>query len=104
MPLTTRTVADTPDDLVIIGDRGRISFEKKFFMATKAEMRLYGKKGQKFQQKHRSGGFEYQIEEAMACIRAGKIESPVMPHADSLANMQVMDEIRAQIGVKYPFE
>jgi len=52
----------------------------------------------------RGGGFEYQIEEAMRCIRAGLLESPGMSHADTLANMQLMDSIRAQIGLKYPFE
>jgi acyl carrier protein len=27
-----------------------------------------------------------------------------MPHADSIRMMEVMDEIRAKLGVVYPFE
>jgi hypothetical protein len=27
-----------------------------------------------------------------------------MTHAQTLANMELMDNIRAEIGVKYPFE
>jgi hypothetical protein len=50
------------------------------------------------------GGFEFQTAEAMRCIRAGLLESPSMSHANTLANMELMDKIRAEIGLKYPFE
>jgi len=49
-------------------------------------------------------GFEYQIKEAMRCIEEELLESPAMPHTDTLATMELMDNIRAEIGVKYPFE
>ena len=52
----------------------------------------------------RRNGFEYQAEEAMRCIRAGLLESPGISHAQTLANMELMDKIRAEIGLKYPFE
>lgn len=52
----------------------------------------------------RGEGFEYEIEEAMRCFRAGDIESPLMPHADTLANLETLDEIRRQIGLLYPEE
>ena len=41
-------------------------------------------------------GFEGEIAEAQACIRAGLIESPRMPHAESLALLGWMDAIRAR--------
>ena len=37
-------------------------------------------------------------------VRAGEIESPLMMHAKSQEIMELMDEIRRQIGVKYPTE
>ncbi len=49
-------------------------------------------------------GFEYEIEEAQRCIRAGLVESPSMPHAETLATLAWTDEIRRQVGVRYPFE
>jgi len=49
-------------------------------------------------------GFEYQIRETMRCMKAGLIESPMMPHSFSLMMAEIMDEIRRQIGVKYPSE
>jgi hypothetical protein len=43
-------------------------------------------------------------EEAQRCIRAGMVESPGMTHTDSLAALRWMDEVRRQVGVRYPFE
>jgi predicted dehydrogenase len=97
-------LANTKDDLVILGTKGKIRVKKNFYMAEKAELQIYGQRKIKFRGRLRSGGFEYQTAEVMACIRAGKIQSEIMPHAQSLGNLRVMDEIRAQIGVKYPFE
>ena len=49
-------------------------------------------------------GFQYEIAEAVACLRAGKIESPQMPLDETLAIAETMDEVRRQIGLRYPFE
>lgn len=49
-------------------------------------------------------GFEEEIIEVCDCIRAGKIQSDIMPMAESIKVIRQMDEIRKQIGVKYPFE
>ncbi|HUB60951.1 MAG TPA: Gfo/Idh/MocA family oxidoreductase [Puia sp.] len=49
-------------------------------------------------------GFEYQIREVSRCLETGLIESPSMSHAFSLTMSETMDEIRRQIGVKYPGE
>jgi predicted dehydrogenase len=47
-------------------------------------------------------GFEYQIQEMMACLEQGLTESPRMPHSLSLAMSRVMDSIRGQCGIVYP--
>jgi predicted dehydrogenase len=49
-------------------------------------------------------GYNYEAAEVMRCLRAGECESPVMPLDETLRIMQVMDEIRAQWGLKYPGE
>ena len=41
-------------------------------------------------------GYEYEVLEAMRCIRAGEIETPMMPHAEILAIMQQMDDLLAE--------
>jgi predicted dehydrogenase len=47
-------------------------------------------------------GYVYEAREVMRCLRAGLVESEVMPWAETLRIMEMMDEVRRSIGVKYP--
>jgi len=90
--------------LTIFGERGVIRLPTQFWQATEARLQQTGEPEQRVQAPFRVNGFEYEIEEAQRCVRAGLIESPRMTHADTLATLGWMDEIRRQVGVRYPFE
>jgi predicted dehydrogenase len=47
-------------------------------------------------------GLGNEAAEVMRCLREGLLESPLVPHRQSLSIMGQMDTIRAQIGVRYP--
>ena len=47
-------------------------------------------------------GFEFQIEEVHRLLATGATESPTMPLSETLALAVVMDDVRAQIGLRYP--
>lgn len=49
-------------------------------------------------------GFEYQVRASMKAIREGKLECEEMPHAETIVMMELMDRLRADWDVKYPFE
>ena len=49
-------------------------------------------------------GYEYQIREAMARIRAGETESASMPLDTTIAVMERMDALRKDWGLVYPME
>lgn len=49
-------------------------------------------------------GYEYEITETISCIKEGKLECPSMPHEETLKMMRIMDELRAEWGMKYPDE
>lgn len=49
-------------------------------------------------------GYEYQVMECRRCIEAGLLESPLMPHAETLSIMQQMDALRKEWGVVYPMD
>ncbi len=51
-----------------------------------------------------ANGFEYEAMEVQQCVKNGLIESSLFPHTFSLALMQLMDAMRKEIGVSYPFE
>jgi len=92
------------NSLTISGERGVIKLPTRFWQATEALLQRRDEPEQHMQEPFRVNGFEYEIEEAQRCIRAGLVESPRMTHADTLATLGWMDEIRRQVGVRYPFE
>lgn len=49
-------------------------------------------------------GLGNEAAEVIRCLRAGELESPLVPHAQTLSVMRQMDAIRAKLGVVYPGE
>jgi predicted dehydrogenase len=49
-------------------------------------------------------GLRYQAAEAARCLAAGETESSTFPLDATLRVMEAMDEVRAQLGVRYPGE
>ena len=63
-----------------------------------------GKEIERFVRKDDINGYEYEIAELHSCLDVGLKESPLVPHRDTIAVMKLMDECRAQWGMKYPNE
>lgn len=49
-------------------------------------------------------GYEYQVIEARRCIESGLLESPMMPHEETLSIMKQMDGLRKEWGIRYPMD
>lgn len=47
-------------------------------------------------------GYGPEIREVERCLRAGLAESPLVPQADTLAILEILDRARAALGVAYP--
>jgi len=47
-------------------------------------------------------GYKYEAAELMHCLQVGKKESELIPHQFSLDLMELLDEVRQQIGLIYP--
>ena len=93
------------NNAVIVGSKGSILTDKWFFCCNEAT--LYDADGIEVERSVlpvRVNGYEYEIEEANRCLREGLKESPMIPHADTIAIMKIMDECRKQWGMKYPEE
>jgi dihydrodiol dehydrogenase / D-xylose 1-dehydrogenase (NADP) len=50
----------------------------------------------------KSAAFTYQAEAVRKCIEKGLLEHPSVTHEESLLIAKIEDEIRRQVGVKYP--
>ena len=49
-------------------------------------------------------GFHFEMQHVTDCLRKGLTESPVMRFDQSLRIQEIMDTVRRQIGLKFPFE
>jgi hypothetical protein len=49
-------------------------------------------------------GYNYEALEVARCLKAGKLESDIMPLDETRAIMVTMDTIRDQWGLKYPMD
>ena len=88
----------------IAGTEGMIRIPSPWYKNDRFEWNRTGEPVQTVTLEPMVNGFEYQIREAMRCREKGWIESPMMPHSFSLMMAETMDEIRRQIGVRYPTE
>lgn len=101
--LTGAVRTKTPQEAWILGTKGRIHIPS-FWHAQSATLYLDGEKEQAFELPYESTGYNYEAAYAMQCLREKRLESDIMPLDESLQIMKTMDEIRAQWGLKYPFE
>ncbi len=49
-------------------------------------------------------GYEYEVEASIRAIRSHQIECEEMPHSETLRVMRIMDQLRKDWGIVYPFE
>lgn len=94
----------------IYGTKGRIYINPVWHESESYTM-IKGNKGDKNGYEEKSytlpklgKGYTYEIEECKKCISQNQIESDLWSHQNSLDLMEITDEIRSQIGLKYPFE
>ena len=49
-------------------------------------------------------GYEYEVEASIRAIRSRQIECEQMPHSETIRVMKIMDTLRKEWGIVYPFE
>ena len=94
--------ARTPHDATIIGSDGYIRLPT-FWSGTKAIIKK-GNDEEVIEAPYDGNGYNCEAAEVARCVRAGLIESPTIPHAETIAIMNTLDRIRSHWGLKYPME
>lgn len=102
--LTTAIRTRTPHEAVILGTEGRIRIHSPFFKPDRLTLTDARGNDDEMHLPFQGNGFNYEAAEAMACMRAGKTESEIMPLDESLSIMETMDRLRAQWDLSYPME
>ncbi|MDA3900695.1 MAG: Gfo/Idh/MocA family oxidoreductase [Spirochaetes bacterium] len=96
-------VAEASNELIIYGAKGSITIHSCFWASTQATLETDNKK-LTVTRPFKASGFEYEIEAATLSILDGDLECKGISQEDTASTMKVMDEMRARIGLVYPFE
>ncbi|GHU25587.1 dehydrogenase [Spirochaetia bacterium] len=101
--ISTALCTKMVNDAYIYGTNGYIHLPD-FVFSHHASLFTDGKYHYNYEPEFISNGYNYEAEEVISCIRAGKIESDIMPLDESLAIAHTLDTIRFQNNFKYPGE
>jgi predicted dehydrogenase len=102
--LSTAVRTNTPWDAVILGTDGRISIHSPWWKPEKLTVVRSGQPDETIELKSEGTGFNYEAAEVGRCLRAGQLESGVMPLDETVSVMRTLDTLRSQWGLKYPME
>jgi dihydrodiol dehydrogenase / D-xylose 1-dehydrogenase (NADP) len=92
------------DQAYIFGTEGYIVIPDTLVNPRSVELYINDEKVETFTDDRPSNGYAFEAEEVGRCLQSGLTESPIMPLDESLAIMKLLDDIRAQWGLKYPGE
>jgi predicted dehydrogenase len=102
--INTTMKALTPCRAVVSGLLGRLEIDSTFYIPTTMRVILFDGTVTEYPNNYMGHGLREQAIEMARVVGAGALESPLMPWSETLSVMHVMDQIREQIGLVYPFE
>jgi hypothetical protein len=94
--------ATTTLGATIIGTDGQINVEPPFWFPSSYTIRVNGQQHENVVIPNQ--GLAHEAAHAMERIRGGFLESDVIPLDVTISTMEILDEIRKQVGVVYPGE
>jgi len=94
--LTCTSLAKTATRAVIVGSEARIEIDSQFYRPTSFTLVTRDGEETHYEDTHEGWGLRHQTDEVVRCLRAGLLESPVMPLDESISIMETMDTVLAQ--------
>ena len=88
----------------ICGTKARLELDTAFYRPTNMKIIYDDGNTLEFKNEYRGHGLREQAIYFEKMIISGKKSSDLLPITETISIMETLDEIRAQIGLKYPFE
>jgi predicted dehydrogenase len=94
-----------PNAASIVGTAARIDIDRVWYTPTTFRLVLPdGTVQEEYVSDVAGRGMQYEAMAAVRLVSEGRLEGDLLPIAQSVAIMGALDEIRAQIGIRYPSE
>jgi hypothetical protein len=104
--VNTTLFAKTPTTATIVGTEARIEIDGDFYAPSRVSLiSRHGRRAEWDANVIRGHeGLCFQASALARLVAEGATESPLMPLSETLSILQTTDEIRRQVGVRYPTE
>jgi predicted dehydrogenase len=102
--LTCTMEGASPCVAAIVGTEARIEIDRTWYAPTTFRVITSDGETTEYDEPCAARGMQHEAAEVARCLRAGLLESPALPLAETVSIMATMDEVRRQIGLRYPSE
>jgi predicted dehydrogenase len=99
--LESTVEADTPIEAYIYGSKGYIKMHSRFHHSEKISLYKSGELAQNFDLKYKGNGYFHEIEEVNRCLANSYSESDKLPLNVSLDMIQLIDQVKDRIGLRF---
>ncbi|GHD13382.1 Gfo/Idh/MocA family protein [Zhihengliuella salsuginis] len=99
--LLTSIGADSPGEATIAGTEGWLRSAGPLFNPRELVIQAKGGPARTERFEVPGNGFGYELREVTRCLQSGLTDSPYMPPAESVRMMELLDEARRQMGIRY---
>jgi predicted dehydrogenase len=95
--------AQGPNTAAVVGSEGRIEIGAVWYcQADFTRYDLAGKVVERYTERFPGRGMQFQAREVERLIEAGATSGEIMPITESVEIREVLDALRAQVGLRYP--
>lgn len=91
-------------DALIAGTGGTVTIHENWWNPARASVAYLDGRKVELDAPFEGGGLNYETAHFCELLRAGAIESPLMPHATSMRMIAITDAARRDLGLRFPFE
>lgn len=102
--LTASITTTTPQEAIVFGTAGSIRLHSPWWKAEQFTVAVESQEPETIAAPYLGNGYTHEAMEAMRCLRAGALESPLLPLDETLAIIETLDRVRADWGLRYPGE
>ncbi len=97
----TSAAGASPDTGLILGTEGWLRLERRLHRPEAVTVSTASGVETMSAEPLAGNGYRHQVAEVERCLRAGLTESPLLPLDDTVAILELIDDARAQLGVRY---
>lgn len=94
--LSCTSGARSPTRAAIVGTAARVEIDGDFYAPSSFTLVWRDGKSRRFEGRHRGRGLWHEADEVARCLRAGLLESPLLPLHESISVMETMDAVLGQ--------